>query len=155
MEPLTFKKAIIERFEHSKKAKKRGYESIHQRSVQDERHRNSRKEIERTEELCCALDQLENTDRCYRATREERERYHNLWVFRQTEVSVRTTATAAHTDCLNMFAEFRQTKNAVAAANGAHRTPIPLKHQRQQRQRPQQPQQLQQQSQQWQGLVVL
>ena len=128
-----------------KKAKKHGYESIHERWVHDERFRNSQKEIGWTKEFCLELDKLENTDRSYHSTREERERSNSVWVFHETDDSVgrNTTETSAHTDYSKVRKEFRRTKNVVATSRASHPTLIPLEHQRQQRQRPQWPQQSQ------------
>ena len=126
-------------------AQKRGYEPIHHRWVQDEQYRSGPKELGRSEEFCRELGKLENAGG---STREERERHNMFWVFRQTDVSFGqiTTATSAHTHHSKMCADFRPTKNAVAAASAAYPTQSPLDQQRQQWQRPQP----QQQSQQWQ-----
>ena len=92
--------------------------------------------------MCVELDQFGNTDGSYHATRDERERCNDMWVFRQADDSGgrSTAATSAHIDHLEVCAEFRRTRNAVTASNAAYPTNILLAHQRQQRQRPQQPQ---------------
>ena len=88
-----------------KMAKKRGYEPIHHRWVQDERYRSGPKELGRIEEFCRELGELENAGG---STQEERERHNVFWVFRQTDVSVGhiTTATSAHTHHSKMCEDF-------------------------------------------------
>ena len=85
--------------------------------------------------MCFELDQMENTDGSFHATRDERERCNDMWVFRQADDSGgrNTAATSAHIDHLEVCAEFRQTRNAVTASNAAYSIHILLAHQRQQR----------------------
>ena len=66
-----------------KKALSKGFASIYKRFLTDETYCESQSKVQWTEELCLNLDQLAQEDRSYVATRPERERYDNMWVFRQ------------------------------------------------------------------------
>ena len=65
------------------KALSKGFASIYKRFLTDETYCESQSKVQWTEELCLNLDQLAQEDRSYVATRPERERYDNMWVFRQ------------------------------------------------------------------------
>ena len=55
-----------------KKAKKKGYKSIHDRFMTDEQSRMSQLDSQRTESACSPMDALEQEDHTYKAAREDK-----------------------------------------------------------------------------------
>ena len=99
-----------------KKCKKKNFQGIHDRFVQDEQFRNRMIETGRTEDLCRQMDDLADEDHTHHLTPQEYYKYKSNWWIRSNKIGCDTMPIRQRSDLKQALSTLQQLKEKEKGA---------------------------------------